>query len=195
MSDSYDFRHTSRFTVGTVGEPGDRTFFLQIGDPYDTVSLKMEKGQVQALAQFFGRLLDDLPAPAEPATAAAFMEPPFPDWTVGQIAVGIDDSISDTHLLVVVEELVIGEESVANELLADLDDLDDPEDRARLQKAIEALMNDGENEGATVRAHISVEQAAAFIEVADDLVRRGRPPCRLCGQPRDPNGHFCPRLN
>ncbi len=190
MSESYEFRQATRFTVGAVGEPGSRVFYLQVGDTFDTVSLKLEKQQAQALAEFFSGLLNDLPAPSPEAAAAPFMEPMGPDWTVGQIAVGLDDSGDDNTLVVVVEELVISEELVADDLLSDLED---PEDIERLEQTLESLV--GEGEGATVKAHISVDQAAAFIEAAESLVSKGRPPCRLCGQPLDPEGHFCPRLN
>lgn len=190
MSESYEFSHTSRFTVGTVGEPGRRVFYLQVGDAYDTVSLKLEKQQVQALAQFFVGLLADLPTPDANITVPAFMEPPFPDWTVGQIAVGVDESDADNSLIVMIEELVVSEEPVAEELLAELEEIEDDE---RLEQTIESLM--GKSEGATVKARISIDQAAAFVEVSNQLMSQGRPPCRLCGQPLDPDGHFCPRLN
>lgn len=48
---------------------------------------------------------------------------------------------------------------------------------------------------ATARFTFTCAQAAAFAQHALDLVARGRPDCELCGQPIDPEGHACPRMN
>jgi uncharacterized repeat protein (TIGR03847 family) len=50
-------------------------------------------------------------------------------------------------------------------------------------------------EPATARVHITRMQAAAFVERAAALVSAGRPVCPMCGQPKDPGGHVCPRSN
>jgi hypothetical protein len=57
------------------------------------------------------------------------------------------------------------------------------------------LMEDPPGGAGRIRAHIKVEQALEFVTTSDDLMSKGRPPCRLCGQPVDPSGHACPRLN
>ena len=49
--------------------------------------------------------------------------------------------------------------------------------------------------GASVRVRLTREQAAAFVRRGRDLVVAGRPPCRFCGFPIDPDGHACPRMN
>ena len=36
---------------------------------------------------------------------------------------------------------------------------------------------------------------AAFAMHGASVVKAGRPPCPLCGQPLDPEGHVCARLN
>ena len=56
MSSSFDLPSVDRITVGTVGEPGNRTFYLQAREDSLVVSLKVEKGQVAALAQRIGEL-------------------------------------------------------------------------------------------------------------------------------------------
>jgi len=174
MSDSFEFRKVTHFTAGAIGEPGERVFYLQIGDDSSTVTVKLEKQQVRALAQFLKGVLDDLPSTAEPATPTPLISPTVPEWTVGQIAVGVDEA--DAEVVLVIGELVVEDE----------DDDPDLED--------DILMVD-EDEGAKVRAHIGVDHAASFIVASDELMTRGRPPCRLCGQPMDPTGHACPRLN
>ncbi|HVQ24855.1 MAG TPA: DUF3090 family protein, partial [Planctomycetota bacterium] len=45
------------------------------------------------------------------------------------------------------------------------------------------------------RFAITRAQAAAFVERARTLQRAGRPTCPMCGEPKDPAGHVCPRSN
>lgn len=171
MSDSFEFREVTHFTAGAIGEPGDRVFYLQVGDESATVTVKLEKQQVKALAQFLRGVLDDLPSIPNPIPAPELISPTVPEWTVGQIAVGVDEA--DAEVVLVIEELVPEEEDVPD------DDL--------------GLLDDGT--GAKIRAHIGVRHAVGFVTMSDELMTKGRPPCRLCGQPLDPSGHACPRLN
>ena len=171
MSESFEFREASHFTAGAVGEPGNRVFYLQAGDENRTISVKLEKQQVAALAQFLQTVIADLPAPASEPEPAALLEPAIPEWVVGQIAVGVDEATNEVVL--VVEEVDIEE-----------DEEDEPEDPIL-----------GGSDTASLRVHLSVDQAAAFIATSEQLMSAGRPPCRLCGQPESPDGHACPRLN
>ncbi|TMQ16886.1 MAG: DUF3090 family protein [Candidatus Rokuibacteriota bacterium] len=50
-------------------------------------------------------------------------------------------------------------------------------------------------EPASARFAITRAQAAAFVERARTLVRAGRATCPMCGEPKDPAGHVCPRAN
>jgi uncharacterized repeat protein (TIGR03847 family) len=172
VSESFDFREPIHFTAGAVGEPGRRVFYLQAAQQARLVSLKIEKQQVAALADYLETVLEDLPEPVGESPAPELLEPTVPDWTVGQIAVGIDETAG--LVVLVVEELVID------------DDDDEPE--------IDPF-EPAEPAGATLRLHLSPEQAAGFIRTAAELMESGRPSCRLCGQPMDPAGHPCPRLN
>src|SRR3954469_10064412 len=71
------FERPSRFVAGTVGAPGDRTFFLQATDGTRVVTVALEKQQVAVLADRLEQLLNEvvartgtaLPA-SEPDTAA-----------------------------------------------------------------------------------------------------------------------------
>ena len=171
MSESFEFREVTHFTAGAIGEPGARVFYLQVGNDDRYVSVKIEKQQVSALASFLQTVIPDLPSPAEPTTEPLpLIEPALPEWVVGQIAVGVDEA--DDEVVLVVEELDLEEEG------------DD---------AIDDVL--GEPSTASLRVHISVDQAAAFIVTSEALMTQGRPPCRLCGQPENPEGHACPRLN
>jgi len=67
-------------TTGTVGEPGQRVFYLQFRTPATVVSIRLEKQQVGALADYLSGLLADLPPPdalPDPATLA-LVEPVDP---------------------------------------------------------------------------------------------------------------------
>lgn len=173
MSEFYEYREPTHFTAGAVGEPGNRIFFLQAGDSFGYHSVKLEKQQVMALSNFLLTVVEDLPAPsAELPTPVQLIDPAQPVFVVGQIAVGIDEASS--RVVLVVEELV---------------------DQPSLEDELAALGDDDDPQGATLRVHVSVEQATAFIRTAEILMEGGRPPCRLCGQPLDPSGHACPRLN
>lgn len=172
MGESFEFRTVTHFTAGAIGEPGDRVFYLQVGDDSTMVTVKLEKQQVKALAQFLKGVLDDLPSATAPITAPDLVSPTVPEWTVGQIAVGVDEA--DAEVVLVIEEMVFEEEGEAE------DDL--------------GLLSD-EPEGGKIRAHIDVSHAIGFITMSDQLMTKGRPPCKLCGQPLDPAGHACPRLN
>ena len=56
----YLFDPPERFVAGTVGQPGDRTFFLQARDGARVVSIVLEKVQVAVLADRLGDLLSEL---------------------------------------------------------------------------------------------------------------------------------------
>jgi uncharacterized repeat protein (TIGR03847 family) len=71
---------------------------------------------------------------------------------------------------------------------------DESEDRV-LIVANEAVEEEGGAEPASARFHVTRVQAAAFVERARAIVKAGRPLCPLCSQPRDPEGHVCPRSN
>ncbi len=169
MTESFEFRTVNHFTAGAVGEPGARVFFLQAGDEGRYVTVKLEKQQVAALATFLRGVMDDLPSPTErPTDPLELLEPALSEWVVGQIAVGVDEAQSEVVL--VLEELA-------------------PDDDAELR------LDEPPPEVAKLRVHLTVDQAGAFIFTSDALMAKGRPPCRLCGQPDDEGGHACPRLN
>ena len=179
MTESFDFEAPDALVPGAVGQPGSRTFFLQVSEGVRTVSLKVEKQQVAALCDYLGGILADLP----PVADTELVAPPQPvdpthlTWVVGRLAVAYEEA--DDRIVVVAEEFLQIDEDEAEAL-----DLDDPV----------ALIAAG-YDPSTARIRLSRAQVAAFITVGNDLVRAGRPPCRLCGQPIDPQGHACPRLN
>ena len=173
MSTSFELLATERITVGAVGVPGQRLFFLQARQGSEVVTLKLEKVQVAALAAWIAKTLEDLPAIGE---LPDDLEPePFdePAWTVGSLG-GSYEIDSDRIVLVAAE-------------VSD-DDADDTEEEEEADLFLEPS-------GAVARFGATREQMAALAIRGTALVSSGRPPCPLCGYPIDPTGHACPRTN
>ncbi len=158
LSSSFDLGPVDRITVGTVGAPGRRAFYLQAAAGTQVVSLKLEKQQVAALVTYLGTLLSDLPSPGPLPTDLDLVEPVMPEWVVGALGVSYDEAAD--RILVQAEE----------------------------------LLEEGD-EAAVARFLATREQIAALAARGTDVVAAGRPPCQLCGQPLDPEGHVCVRLN
>ena len=171
MSVYYDFDEVDAFTVGTVGQPGSRVFYLQARRGGTRVTIRCEKQQAAAIAQYLRRVLNDLPDPTDkPMPAAMELAAPVETaFVLGPVGLGYDRA-SDM-LLVQLDE--VGEFDENGEPLDD----DDESDRGHL------------------RVFITRSQAAAFCEHTDTVVAAGRPPCRWCSLPIDPSGHACPRMN
>ncbi len=169
-----------RFVAGTVGQPGDRTFYLQAGARGRTTSVALEKAQVSILAERLEELLEtvrrttdaDVPVvvPRELEDTAPLDAPVEEEFRVGALGLAWD---GDTERVVI-------------EALAQ------PEDEAQAQ--VEPLS--GASEGPDLlRVVLTAEQARAFVRRAQRVVAAGRPPCPLCALPLDPEGHICPRQN
>lgn len=186
MSLSFDLSEVEWITVGTVGEPGNRTFYLQARQAEQQVTLKLEKQQVAALAQFIGEILSDLPASESvpPDEDLELAEPVSAEWAVGSIQLAYDSDAD--RIFLVAEEVVIEEEGGDED---DDDDALDPLFEPSLPAA-EPPPDQGVARLGLTRAH-----AAALVRRGWDLVRAGRPACPLCGNPMDPEGHSCPRTN
>jgi len=187
MSDSFELASPDYFTTGAVGQPGQRVFYLQGRQERQVVTLKVEKEQVAALADYVAGLLAKLPAAAAASTDLPLLEPVEPAWAVGSLGLGYDDT-SD-RLVVVANEAIEQEDADGEE--------EDEEDAPQIEaaEASEATDPSEAPEGATARFLITRAQAAAFVERARALVKAGRPICPMCQQPKDPEGHVCPRSN
>ena len=105
MTASYHFERPQHFTAGTTGPKGQRTFFLQFGEPGELVSLKLEKGQVHALAEFFDQLLDPVDVAEEDVPLALdLIDPVEAAWVVASIGVAYEED--DNQFVVVIEQLL-----------------------------------------------------------------------------------------
>ena len=182
-TDSFDFDSLDAFLPGAVGEPGNRTFYVQARVGPRVVSLRCEKQQVGMLGRYLGQLAEAI-GPAEPdRDVVGLVEPVEEDWVIGQLSVGVDEV--NGRILGTAEELVA--EQLDIEAGPDVAD----EDVEALLEAAEELLGDP----AEARFVLTAGQALAFGERAEELMSAGRPACRLCGAPMDPDGHACPRWN
>ena len=166
----YEFDEVDAFTVGAVGEPGQRVFFLQARRGGTRVTVKCEKQQASAIADYLGKVLDDLPAVSDkPMPAAMELAAPVDAaFVLGPVGLGYDRT--NDRVLVQLEEVIRTDAEGEPEAEA-------MEDRGHL------------------RVFLTRSQAHAFCEHADSLVAAGRPACVFCGLPMDPAGHPCPRMN
>jgi uncharacterized repeat protein (TIGR03847 family) len=193
------FEPPERFVAGTVGEPGDRTFFLQARGGGRVISVALEKVQVSLLAEKLEELLLEankrfgvkLPETAVlPVHDNEPLDTPVDEeFRVGTLGLAFD---VDTAT-VVIEAIEAGETEVEIELGDDEpadDDLDEDDDEDD-----EAEDDEPDDDLDRLRVRLSPEATRAFIDRARRVVAAGRPPCPLCGQPLDPAGHLCPRHN
>ena len=112
MSASFEFVAPDHFTAGAIGPPGQRVFYIQSREKGTLVTLKSEKEQVRALAQYLSGLLEKLPAVGERAPRdLSLLEPIDEAWIVASIAVGYDEARD--RILVVANELLEDEEGDA----------------------------------------------------------------------------------
>jgi uncharacterized repeat protein (TIGR03847 family) len=166
----FDVRPVERITLGAIGEPGQRVFYLQASGAGQQVTLRLEKEQVlmltMSIEQFLNELQQRFPdlAEVDPLYEESEMQlaQPFePEFHIGNMGLGYDEK--EDRLLFVLREAVEDTESKDDVAEASLWC-----DRGQLYR---------------------------LARWGTELVRRGRPICGNCGNPIDPTGHFCPRRN
>ena len=193
----HNFEQPDRFVAGTVGEPGQRTFFLQAREGTRITSVALEKQQVSVLAERVDLLLDealrrsggDVTIPAVAPVGVGDQEPlDLPiveEFRVGTITLSWD---SDEGR-VVIELFPVTDETVVMQSYDEDEDAsgDTPDDDVEIEVEVEA------SEVLVVK--LEPAYARAFVRRAMSVVSAGRAPCQFCGNPIDPDGHLCPRAN
>lgn len=165
-----DLKPVTHITTDAIGQPGQRVFYIQGWQDERTVSLIVEKVQIQSLAvgleQFLVEVSEkyaDLPeASADYDEEKMHIQPPVdPLFRVGEIGLGYD---VETDLIVL----------IAHEILAE---------------------GVAQEEASVVRYWCTRSQLRAMCRWGMEVASQGRPLCPQCGQPMDPSGHFCPKRN
>ena len=167
MAQHIEVNPATHLTIGTVGEPGNRTFYLQGARGGELTTLTIEKMQAQALADSFEQLLKELsrdhPQVKRDLEGSVVMdlrlrEPIDPLFRVGSLGLGFNEEV--WRIIVVAYEMVAEDE-----------------------------------EPNFVSYWIRPKQAESLIEHGRNMVSSGRPICGNCGNPIDRSGHFCPHRN
>lgn len=180
----HGFDPPERFVTGTVGQPGQRTFFLQAREGVRLVSVALEKQQVAALAERIDELLDEVMSSTDaeavvPAVAPYDLEDSDPleqpieeEFRAGTMTLSWDPR----DARVVIEVFPFTEAAVVAPDQVD-EDFEEPEPD-------ELLL-----------VRITPGAARAFVKRATQVLEAGRPSCPFCGNPVDPDGHLCVRAN
>jgi uncharacterized repeat protein (TIGR03847 family) len=163
----YVYEDPDRFIAGTVGEPGERAFFIQAKSSGRITSVALEKAQVQAIA-----------ARLEVMVAQVRKS----DSLIPVIKSPIDDAPLDSPIDA---EFQVGAISLAWN-----------EKTQRICLELYELENEEEDsEGEILEVNISLGIALLFVSRSKAVVNAGRLPCPFCSIPIDPRGHLCPRAN
>jgi uncharacterized repeat protein (TIGR03847 family) len=170
----YEFTQPERFIVGTVGMPGERSFYLQVSGNKSVVSIAIEKGQTSVLANGLDKLLDDL---HKMGHQVPMVEPGDLDLEPLSLPIDIEFVAYSMGLAWNAES-----ELLTLEIHAESDEIPDVEENP-------------ENGPDCLRVRINLQQARAFIARTQKVVAAGRPICTFCQYPIDPQGHVCPRSN
>jgi uncharacterized repeat protein (TIGR03847 family) len=172
------FDRPERFIVGTVGQPGERTFFIQAQHGPRLISVSLEKTQVQALSERLIQMLREIKQSDStlvitrlPKDDSPLSTPIEEEFRVGVIGLAFDSD----QALIQVDMQAINENRESEPEFIDVDDLSGEQD--------------------ILRVLITPSEADRFAKRAMTVVGAGRLPCPFCGGPIDVRGHLCPRAN
>ncbi|MHB8341348.1 MAG: DUF3090 family protein [Mycobacteriales bacterium] len=192
------FDPPERFVAGTVGQPGERTFYLQAAGHGRLVSVQCEKAQVALLAERLAELLDELrrrgvtvPAAVAPDAedVAPLQMPVDPEFRVGAMALAWDPA---GERVIIQAQALAEEEPPAGADSTGADPAGSRPTELGLVDPDDPTAGTGPD---VLLVRLDPPGARAFVERAARVVAAGRPPCPLCGLPLDAAGHVCPRLN
>jgi uncharacterized repeat protein (TIGR03847 family) len=165
-----DLRPVDHITTDAIGQPGKRVFYLQGWQGEKTITLIVEKLQIQTLAvgleQFLAEIQQKFPEIIDASTEyneeMMHIHPPVdPLFRVGEMGLGYD---SDNDQVVLIAREIVPEGGEASD-------------------------------ASVVRFWCTRSQVRAMCHWGIEVSARGRPICPQCGQPMDPEGHFCPKKN
>jgi len=187
-----NFENVDRFIVGTVGQPGERAFYLQARSGTNLVTIACEKAQAAALVERLELLLKEIRkknSSGHPINSAIsylrddkpLEQPIAEDFRAGVMAI----TWLNAESLVMIETQAISEQMVFPDITEEENGDDDPK-----------LIPDDDLDGPDLlRVKLSLAQVKEFISRTNSVIEAGRQPCTFCGIPIDPNGHLCPRAN
>lgn len=163
-----EFRRPDRCVVGTIGEPGNRLFIIQVAQGSSLAAVAVEKQQVQVLGRRIGEILDQLRDLGHPVSDH---ETP---WDMGPLDAPLEIQFRVGAIGLAWDS---GRSAIQLELFSS--DLGETPDEGNL----------------LVQIWLTPRLAREFSLRAERVVLSGRPACPFCGQPIDAGGHICPRSN
>ena len=172
-----DLGRVTSLEAEAIGEPGQRTFRLRVSSGQRTASLWLEKEQLQALALALMRLLVQMGQPEYIPAAGAVANPlstfpdqPSLDLKVGRLGLGLDQT--EGNIVLFAYEAEEAEE-----------------------ESEQADTEEAEQAEAVLACRAAPAQCRDLVAMIEGIVAAGRPICRLCLGPIDPEGHVCARSN
>lgn len=165
----FDLNPVDRITTDAIGEPGSRVFYLQARKDQRLVTLICEKEQIAGLAVAIDQVLLSM---VDGDVEAVVAPDPVLDGGM-DLEYPMDPAFR-------VGEVNLGYDQ-ANEMLVII--------------AYELLPEGEDAPPSVARFWAGPAQMRAFSIHGQEVVAAGRPICAMCGQPIDPEGHFCPRRN
>jgi uncharacterized repeat protein (TIGR03847 family) len=163
----WDFPSPKRCVIGTVGQPGERAFYLQVSQEHKLATLAIEKMQAALLAERLDELLAQVGLISQPAATQIMDNEPLitpivEDFSVSAMSLSWD---SENHHVILECETTSDESALP------------------IENAV------------IVRTVLTVDAAMEFVRRTRSVLAAGRPPCPLCSMPLDSEGHICPRAN
>lgn len=165
-----DLDPVDRITVDAIGRPGQRVFYIQGSKEAEVVTLLVEKTQVQTLAIGIDQFLAEINQKYPDLTPASFE---FEEEKM-RIYPPVDPVFR------------AGELGLAYDSERDL-----------VVLVVREVLTEGKEpeEVGLVRFWATRSQIAAMSAWGREVSSRGRPLCPQCGEPMEPEGHFCPKKN
>ena len=166
----FDMNPVTHITAGAVGPPGKRVFYLQVTQDLERITLLCEKQQIEALAVGIEQFVEELQQ----------KHPDLPEATdyFDRYKMALEEPLEP---LFRVGQMGLGYDEDTDLLVLVAQEVVTEEKTAE--------------EAAAARFWATRSQLRALGKYALEVVQKGRPICGNCGQPMDPEGHFCPKSN
>ena len=165
-----DLKPVDHITTDAIGAPGKRVFYLQGWQGNRNITLIVEKVQIQSLAVGVEQFLAEI--------AEKFPELPDASGEFEEDRMHIHPPVDPIFR---VGELGLGYDS-DNDLAVLIAKQAVPEEEDIAEAEV-------------VRFWCTRDQLRAMSQWGLEVASRGRPICPQCGQPEEPEGHFCPKKN
>ena len=170
----YNLEEIERFVLGTVGQPGERAFYIQVRKAGQIFSFALEKSQAAALTERFTEILKDARVGdgATPRDTDPLDSPIESEFTLGVMSISWQ---RDSHMFKFEAQGISN--GASNEVFEEI------------------VGDDFESAPPILRLSLTPSQVRSFIQRSISVIKAGRQPCMFCGGPINPDGHICPRAN